>query len=163
VEVGIYVHPYFTSLSIDNAEVAESNEATHFGQRYIGSLPPGKHKITIQSNCCFEDQFMIKVPEKKETRAPTIFRRRLSYLPARLLIETNLRSLEIWIDGTPRGTLDNSHAGTLDIPMQKNKGTRRIDILLLHPTLGEARRRVRVHSGRQTSIKIDAKDFGNPP
>jgi hypothetical protein len=158
VEVGIYVHPYFTSLSVDNAEVAQSNEATQFGQRYIGNLPPGKHKISIQSDCCFEDQFMITVPQKNETWAPTVFRRRLSYLPARLLFETTLRPLEVWIDGVPRGKPD-----TLDIPMKTKKGSRRIRILLLHPTLGEARREVVVKAGRQTTIKLDWEDFGNQP
>lgn len=163
VEVGIYVHPYFTSLSVDNVPVAESNFATSFGQRYIGRLPAGQHKVTIQSECCFEDQFLISVPQKKETWAPTVFRRRLIYLPARLLLETSLRPLEIWIDGTPEGTLDASHPGGFNVPMKKQKGTRRIRILLLHPTLGEARREVVVKAGRQTIIKIDAEDFGNPP
>ncbi len=162
VDVRFYVHPFFSSISIDNIKVAENNSSTSFGQKFACTLPAGRHKVTIQSECCFEDEFLITVPEKEESWAPVVFRRRLRYLHAQLLLETRIRPLEIWIDGSFKGTADTSRPGTLTIPMKGQKGTRRIHILVFHPTLGEMRREILLRSGRQTMIKIERTDFSNP-
>ena len=163
VDVTFYVHPFFSSISIDNIEVAENNSSTAFGQKFACVLPPGKHKVTIQSECCFEEEFSITVPETEKSWAPTVYRRRLRYLPAELLFETHLSPFEVWIDGTFKGKAGISDTKAITIPVESQNGIRSVHILLFHTELGEARREVEVRAGKQTTILIEHMDFAHLP
>jgi hypothetical protein len=159
VEVNFYADPYFTTLSIDDIKMARNDRSTSFGQRFKCRLPTGQHKVTIESKCCFTDEFNISVPAHGTSWAPIAYRRKLRLLPATLILKTRLSPIEIWVNGVYRGKQTASSPGAAIVPVTWRTGREAVHVLLLHPKLGEARRRIPVAAGEKITVKVGKDDF----
>jgi len=159
VEVTFHIDTYFSVLYVDDLKLAGNDSSTAFGQRFTHRLPPGQHKVTIESTCCKTDEFQICAPEPGTNWAPTVIRRKLQFLPASLVLDTQLSPLEIWLDGKFKGIYKAAKPASITIPIASRSGRRIVHLLLMHPRFGETRRIISVYAGDKTIVRVRKVDF----
>jgi serine/threonine-protein kinase len=155
--VTIISKPFFERILIDDKVVALADASTTYGQKYKGELLVGKHKAVIKRKACQDDEFEIIVPKKPDK--PLEFRRKLRFRPATLVIETDLLNAGVYVNAEYKGTVKESRARPITIPMEGSKGRRKVHLRLSDKKAGELREEVKVDAGEQTVFKAPRKLF----
>ena len=158
-EVTITVKPFFERILIDNKEVAKNDSSTTFGQIYSGELRNGKHRVVIKRKACLDDEFTLVVPRKLKEGEKLEFRRKLRFLPATLIVETDLAKADVYMSAKFSGSTAKNKPLRIAIPMEGTKGQKKAHIRIDSPGIGEFRKMVDVKAGEQVVVKAKKADF----
>ena len=158
-KVEITVEPFFERLYIDNKEVAKNDAKTTYGQLFRGKLKNGKHKVVIKRKACLDDEFTLIVPRKLKDGQKLAFRRKLRFLPATLIVETDLPKADVYLSAKFSGSTSKGKPLRIVIPMEGKKGQKKVQIIADSAGVGKYRKSVTVKAGEQTVVKAKKADF----
>ncbi len=151
--VQIFADPYFDSIWIDGKQVASNDRSTGYGQRYFGKLKTGQHRVVIRHNACQKDEFDITVPSKEP------FRRKLRFLPALLVVQTDLSRAGVYVDANFKGSAAQSLVQPITITLEGRKPKREVRLRVVDRQAGEFRTRVQVTAGKKTVVQAKRAEF----
>lgn len=158
-EIQIVCEPFFERIKVGDKIVAKNDSSTSYGQVYKGSLPVGKHRVAIERGDCQTLEFDANVPEEPKTPDELIFRKKLRFKPAGLVVDTPVADASVFVDGEYKGTAGQSKTKPIVLPIEGKTGSVEIALRLTHPKAGEARSKVSVMAAKRTTIKVPAEAF----
>lgn len=156
--VKIFTDPYFDRILVDEEVVAVNDRSTNYGQRWEGELEVGRHEVIIQRRSCQDKEFDIEVPAKPASDDELEFRKKLEFLPATLVIKTDLANVGVYVDAEFKGNAGDP----IPITMEKGKGRRRVFLRLVDEKGRELRRQVRVAAGEREVVEAPGDAFREP-
>lgn len=152
--VEIVADPFFAQILVDGKQVATSqDESTRFGHIWRGRLPAGNHRVVIRHPACAEDTFQLRVPVEGQVR------RRLHFLPARLVVRSPDPRVGVYLADSYRGTVGQSTANPIIVTIEGRRASRRVQVRLVDSRGREVTRSVQLLAGRLTELKITAAEF----
>jgi serine/threonine-protein kinase len=155
--VRIRTDPFFDQILIDDKVVGRNDASTKYGYHFEGELAVGKHRVVIKRSACQDDEFEIKVPLKLDR--PLEFRRKLRFLPATLVVETDLADAGVYVDAEFKGNARDTLQRPITITMEGRKGRHQVFVRLLSKEAGEYRQKVWLEAGKRRSLRVPREKF----
>ena len=152
--VEIVAEPFFEQILVDGKLVATSrDESTRFGHLWRGRLPAGSHRVVIRHPACAEDAFQLRVPVEGQIR------RKLHFLPARLVVRTPDARVGVYLADSYRGTAGQSTKNPIAVTMEGRRASRTVQVRLVDGRGRQVTRQVQLRAGRRTVLEVKADEF----